>query len=41
MWLFWLAFCDCDFPSGGCGIVILASYVCALMDEVKRLVQGS
>ena len=41
MRLFWLAFCDCDFPSGGCGIVILASSVCPMMDENKRLAQDS
>ena len=41
MWSFWLAFCNCDFLSGGCGIVILASSVCALMDEVKSLVRAS
>ena len=38
---FWLAFCDCDFHSGVCGIVALASFVCPLMDEAKRLVQVS
>ena len=41
MWLFWLAFCDCGFCSGGCGIVVLASSVYCLMDEDKRLVQAS
>ena len=25
---FWLAFCDCGFHSGGCGIIVLASSVC-------------
>ena len=41
MWSFWLAFCDCDFHSGGCGIIVLASSVCPLMDEDKRIVQAS
>ena len=40
MWSFWLAFCDCDFCSGGCGTVVLASSVCPLMGEDKRLVQA-
>ena len=41
MWSFWLAFGHCGFHSGVCGIVILASSVCLLMDEDKRLVQAS
>ena len=40
MWSFWLAFCDCDFCSGGCGTEVLASSVCPLMGENKRLVQA-
>jgi len=38
--LFGLAFCDCDFCFGGCGIVILPSSGCSLKDEDKRLVQA-
>ena len=35
---FWLASCDYDFLSGGCGItVLLASSVFPLVDEAKRL----
>ena len=34
----WLAFCDSGFHSRGCGTVVLASSVCPLMDEDKRLV---
>ena len=41
MWSFWLAFCDCGFCSGGCGIVVLDSFVCPLMDEDERLVEAS
>ena len=41
MWSFWLAFCDCGFRFGVCGIVILASSVCPMMDENKRLAQDS
>ena len=26
LWSFWLAFCDCVFHSGGCGIIVLASW---------------
>ena len=37
---FWLAFCDCGFCSGGCGIVVLASSVCPLMDEDKSFPMG-
>ena len=40
-WLFWLVSCDCAFHFGGCGIVVLASSICPLMDEDKRLVQAS
>ena len=32
---FWLAFCDCGFRSGGCKIVVLASSLCPLMDEMR------
>ena len=32
---------DCSFCSGGHGIALLASSVCPLMDEGKRLVQAS
>ena len=39
-WWFWLAFCDCGFISGGCGIVVLVSSVCPLMDEINRLMQA-
>ena len=35
------AFRSCGFHSGSCGIVVLASSVCPLMDEDKRLVQAS
>ena len=38
---FLLVFCDCGFHSGGYGISVRASSVCALMDEDKRLVQDS
>ena len=38
MWSSWLAFWDYGFCSGGCGIIVLASSVCLLMDEDKRLV---
>ena len=41
MWSLWLAFCDYSFHSGGCGTVVLASSVCPLMEEGKRLVQTS
>ena len=41
MWSFFLAFWDCVFCSEICGIVVLPSSVCLLMDEVKRLVQAS
>ena len=41
MWSLLLAFCDCGFCSGGCGIVVLGSVVCFLMDENKWLVQAS
>ena len=41
LWSFWSAFCDCNFCSGGHGIIVLASSVCPLMDESKRLVQAS
>ena len=37
MWSFWLAFCDCCFHSGGCEILVLASSLCPLMSEDKRL----
>ena len=36
-----LVFCDCGFHSGGHGIVVLASSLCLLMDEGKKLVQAS
>ena len=39
-WWFWLAFCDCGFSSGGCGIVVLVSSLCPLMDENNRLMQA-
>ena len=29
------------FHSGGCGIIVLASFACPLMDEDKRIVQAS
>ena len=35
---FVLAFCDCLFCSTGCRIVILASVVCSLVAEARRLV---
>ena len=38
---FWLAFCDCGFHSGDCGLIALAASVCALMYEDKRLMQVS
>ena len=28
-----LAFCECGFHSGSCGMIILVSSVCLLMDE--------
>ena len=37
LWSFWLAFCDCCFHSGGCEILVLASSLCPLMNEDKRL----
>ena len=40
-WSVWLVSCDCGFHSGGCGIVVLASSVCPLMDEDKKPVQAS
>ena len=40
-WSFWLAFCDCGFHSVDCGIVVLASSICPLMGQDKRLVQTS
>ena len=39
MWSFWLAFCD--FHSGCCGIIILASSIILLMNEDKKLVHTS
>ena len=39
MWSFWLAFCD--FHSGCCGIIILASSIILLMDEDKKLMHTS
>ena len=33
----WLAFSACGFGPGGCGIIVLASSVCPLVDEDKRL----
>ena len=41
VWLVWLVSCDCGFHSGGCGIVVLASSICPLMDEDKKPVQAS
>ena len=41
MWSFCLVFSDCGFHYGGHAIEVLASYVCPLMDEDKRLVQAS
>ena len=40
MWWFWLAFSACGFCPGGCGITVLASSVCPLVDEDKRLPDG-
>ena len=37
----WLVFCDCGFHSRGHGIAILASSVCPLKGDDKRLVQVS
>ena len=37
----WLALCDSGFHSRGCGTAVLASSVCPLMDEDKRLVWAS
>ena len=41
MWSFSLVFCDCGFHSRGRGAVVLASSLCPLMHEDKRLVQAS
>ena len=41
IWSFCLAFCDCGFHFGICGIVVLASSVCTLMNEDKKFVQAS
>ena len=41
MWSFQLTFCDCGFCSGDYKITVLASSVCPLMDEDKRLMQAS
>ena len=38
--IIWLAFCDCLFLSGVCGIVVHASSVCPLMNE-DTTVKGS
>ena len=36
-----LAFWNCGFRSGGCGIIGLASSVCLLMDDNERLMEAS
>ena len=38
---FCLTSCDYDFHSAGCKVVVLASAVCHLVDEAKKLVQAS
>ena len=38
---FWLVFCHCGFCSGGHRTVVLASSVCPLINEDKKLVQAS
>ena len=39
---FCLTFCDCDFHSAGCKVVVLlASAVCHLVGEAKKFVQAS
>ena len=38
---FYLTFCDCSFCPAGCRVVVLASAVCPVVDETKRLMQVS
>ena len=40
MWSVWLVFCDCSFPSGDCGIIVLTLSDHPLMNKDKRLVQA-
>ena len=39
--IIWLAFWDCGFRSGGCGIIGLASSVCLLNDDNERFMEPS